>query len=121
MNCLSNEARAKVISCLVEGCSIRATVRMTGVALNTIAKLLADIGCACVSYHNQHVRNLKVRRLQADEIWCFVGAKAKNTHIEKRRNLDGAIFGRGWESMLIRSSLFPIWSATRMADGRRIS
>jgi hypothetical protein len=84
VNCLSNEARAKVISCLVEGCSIRATVRMTGVALNTIAKLLADIGCACVSYHNQHVRNLKVRRLQADEIWCFVGAKAKNTHIEKK-------------------------------------
>src|SRR5437660_2531665 len=84
MNCLDNETRAKVISCLIEGCSIRATVRMTGVAKNTVVKLLADIGCACASYHNRSVRNLKVRRLQADEIWCFVGAKAKNVRAEKK-------------------------------------
>ncbi len=90
MNRLDTATQAKVISCLVEGCSVRATVRMTGVALNTIAKLLGDIGCACVAYHDQHVRNLKVRRLQADEIWCFVGAKAKNTRIEKK-----AAFGWG--------------------------
>ncbi len=87
MNRLDTATQAKVISCLVEGCSVRATVRMTGVALNTIAKLLGDIGCACVAYHDQHVRNLKVRRLQADEIWCFVGAKAKNVRAEKK--LDG--------------------------------
>lgn len=57
---------------------------MTGVAKNTVVKLLADIGCACAAYHNQTVRNLKVRRLQADEIWCFVGAKAKNVRAEKK-------------------------------------
>jgi IS1 family transposase len=85
MNCLDTETRAKVISCLIEGCSIRATVRMTGVAKNTIVKLLADIGCACSAYHNRAVRNLKVRRLQADEIWCFVGAKAKNVRAEKKQ------------------------------------
>ena len=84
MNCLDSKARAQVISCLVEGCSIRATVRMTGVAKNTVVKLLADIGCACAAYHNRNVRNLKVRRLQADEIWCFVGAKAKNVRAEKK-------------------------------------
>src|SRR2546425_3343328 len=92
MNCLDNEARAKVISCLIEGCSVRATVRMTGVAKNTVVKLLADIGCACAAYHNQQVRNLKVRRLQADEIWCFVGAKAKNVSAEKKQEGWGDIW-----------------------------
>jgi IS1 family transposase len=84
MNCLDIQTRTKVLSCLIEGCSIRATVRLTGVAKNTIVKLLADIGCACAAYHNRAVRNLKVRRLQADEIWCFVGAKAKNVSAEKK-------------------------------------
>jgi IS1 family transposase len=84
MNRLNIATQAKVISCLVEGCSVRATVRMTGVALNTIAKLLADIGRACDDYHDAKVRNLKVRRLQCDEIWSFIGAKAKNTRIEKK-------------------------------------
>ena len=46
MNRLSTERRAQVIGCLVEGNSIRATVRMTGVAKNTISKLL-DLGAAC--------------------------------------------------------------------------
>jgi len=92
MNCLDTETRAKVINCLIEGCSIRATVRMTGVAKNTVAKLLADIGCACAAYHNQFVRNLKVRRLQADEIWCFVGAKAKNVRAEKKQEGWGDIW-----------------------------
>jgi IS1 family transposase len=84
MNCLSNESRAKIIGCLVEGCSIRATVRLTGASKNTIVKLLADLGTACANYHDRYVRNLKVRRLQADEIWSFVGAKAKNTSAEKK-------------------------------------
>jgi len=87
MNCLDSETRARVINCLIEGCSIRATVRMTGAAKNTVVKLLADIGCACAGYHNRAVRNLKVRRLQADEIWCFVGAKAKN--VSKEKKLEG--------------------------------
>jgi IS1 family transposase len=84
MNCLDIKTRSRVISCLVEGCSIRSTSRMTGVAKNTIVKLLADLGCACAAYHNRYVRNLKVRRMQADEIWCFVGAKAKNVKAEKK-------------------------------------
>jgi IS1 family transposase len=84
MNCLDTETRARVINCLIEGCSIRATVRMTGAAKNTVVKLLVDIGCACAGYHNRAVRNLTVRRLQCDEIWCFVGAKAKNVKAEKK-------------------------------------
>jgi IS1 family transposase len=48
-------------------------------------KLLADLGAACAVYHDRYVRNLKVRRLQADEIWQFVGAKAKNASPEKKQ------------------------------------
>jgi IS1 family transposase len=85
MNCLDTKTRSQIVRCLVEGCSIRSTARMTGVSKNTIVKLLTDLGCACVAYHNRNVRNLKVRRMQCDEIWCFVGAKAKNVKAEKKQ------------------------------------
>jgi IS1 family transposase len=85
MNCLDTQTRSQIVRCLVEGCSIRSTARMTGASKNTIIKLLTDLGCACADYHNRYVRNLKVRRMQADEIWCFVGAKAKNVRAEKKQ------------------------------------
>ena len=78
MNRLSTEQQTRVVAALVEGNSIRSTSRMTGVARNTITSLLLDLAEACADYHNRYVRNLKVRRLQCDEIWNFVGAKAKN-------------------------------------------
>jgi IS1 family transposase len=84
MNRLSKEQQIRVVSALVEGNSIRATVRMTGVAKNTVIKLLLDLADACAGYHERRVRNLRVRRLQCDEIWNFVGAKAKNVSPEKK-------------------------------------
>jgi IS1 family transposase len=92
MNRLDTKTQAKVINCLIEGCSIRATVRMTGAAKNTVVKLLADIGCACAAYHKRNVRRLKVRRLQCDEIWSFVGAKAKNVSAAKKQEGWGDIW-----------------------------
>ncbi len=56
---------------------------MTGVAKHSVLKLLKDLGCAAAAYHDSHVRNLRVHRLQCDEIWAFVGAKMKNTTAEK--------------------------------------
>ena len=84
MNQLSIEKRVQIISALVEGCSIRATVRMTGASKNTIAKLLVELGAACSEYLNKALVNLPCRRIQADEIWSFVGAKDKNVPSEKR-------------------------------------
>jgi IS1 family transposase len=84
MNRLDIEQQIRVVSALVEGNSIRSTSRMTGVARNTITSLLLDLAKACVAYHNRTVRGLKVRRLQCDEIWNFVGAKAKNATPEKK-------------------------------------
>lgn len=84
MNRLSTEKRAAVVAALVEGNSLRATSRLTGVARMTVEKLLRDLGAACAAYHDTHVRGLKSQRIQCDEIWSFVGAKAKNVPEEKR-------------------------------------
>jgi IS1 family transposase len=78
MNRLDPAKRAQVIAALVEGCSVRATVRMTGVAKNTIAKLLVELGAACSEYMSKNLVNLPCKRVQVDEIWSFVAAKAKN-------------------------------------------
>jgi IS1 family transposase len=83
MNRLSTEKRAKVIGALVEGNSINATCRMLGVGKHIILRLLEDAGLACAKSHDRHVRNLRVRRLQCDEIWSFVGAKMKNVSPER--------------------------------------
>ncbi len=84
MNKLNCTERAGVVAALVEGNSIRATVRMTGIAKNTVVKLLADLGAACRDYHDAYVRNLKSKRLQCDEIWSFCYAKEKNLPSELR-------------------------------------
>lgn len=84
MNRLSNEKRAQVIACLVEGNSIRATVRMTGVAKNTVAKLLVDMGLVCSVFQDRTLRNLPCERVEADEIWSFCYAKERNVPDEKR-------------------------------------
>jgi len=84
MKQLNTNQRVEILKGLVEGVGINATCRMTGFAKNTVLKLLRDVGVACDRYHNEHVRNLKSRRVQADEIWSFVHAKAKNVPEEKR-------------------------------------
>ena len=84
MNRLSIPDRAKILGMLVEGNSLRSCARMADVSLNTVTKLLVDLGAACDKFHNERVRNVRVRRLQADEIWCFIGAKAKNVTPEQK-------------------------------------
>jgi hypothetical protein len=68
----------------VEGNSIRATVRMTGVAKNTIVKLLEELGQACAEYQDGALTNLPCRRIECDEIWSFCYAKQKNVPEEHR-------------------------------------
>ncbi|MFZ0803547.1 MAG: IS1 family transposase [Terriglobales bacterium] len=84
MNWTDKTDRIRVVAALVEGNSIRATSRMTGVARNTVTKLLVDLGQACMKFHDTHVRNVPTRRLQCDEIWAYIGAKAKNVSAEKK-------------------------------------
>jgi IS1 family transposase len=84
MNRLSTEKRKQIVASLVEGNSIRSTCRMTGRSKGAVLALLAELGELCAAFHNVHVRNLKVRRLQCDEIWSFLGAKKKNAKPEQK-------------------------------------
>jgi len=108
MNRLTNEKRTQVIKCLCEGLAIRATVRMTGVAKNTIVKLLQEIGEACNTFQDKTLRNLKCQRIQCDEIWSFCYAKDKNVPREKR-----GTFGFGdvwtWTALCADTKLIVSW------------
>ncbi len=88
MNTLRPEARAKILSMLVEGMSMRAASRIAGVSLNTVTKLLIDAGTVCEVFHDATVRNLRVNHLQCDEIWAFCGAKQRNVATMKKQSLD---------------------------------
>jgi IS1 family transposase len=108
MDRLSTADRAKIVQCLVEGMSIRATCRLTGAAKNTVVKLLADLGAAVSRYQDEHLRNLPCQRIQADELWAFVYAKAKNVPEEHRGE-----FGYGdvwtWTALDPDSKLMVTW------------
>ncbi len=108
MNLLDNKKRVQIVAALVEGNSIRATSRMTGVSQNTIFKLLADLGTACADFQDKAFRNLTCKKIQCDEIWSFVGAKAKNATDEQK-----AMLGWGdvwtWVSMDADTKLVPCW------------
>jgi IS1 family transposase len=78
MNRLTTAKHVAVISALVEGCSVRSTSRLTGVAKGTILSLLARVGRACAEYQSTAIRDVAAKRVQIDEIWSFVGCKQKN-------------------------------------------
>jgi IS1 family transposase len=107
MSRLSIAERAKVVSVLVEGNSLRATARITGVARMTIEKLLRDLGAACERFHNERVQNLASVRIQCDEIWSFVGAKEKNATPEQKAQGWGDAWT--WTGMDADSKLMISW------------
>ncbi len=101
---------------MAEGVSLRAISRMTGASLNTIVKLLADAGNACLEYQDRALQNLPCKRIQADEIWSFVYAKQKNVPEDMRGQ-----FGVGdvwtWTGLCADTKLIVSWRVdTRDAD-----
>jgi IS1 family transposase len=112
MNRLSRERRAQIIGLLVEGASLRAASRLADVSLNTVTKLLLDLGAACEEYQDRTLRNLKCKRIQCDEIWAFVYAKAKNVPEEHAGE-----FGYGdvwtWTALDADTKLVPSWAVGR--------
>jgi IS1 family transposase len=77
-NTLKTEKRAAIVAALVEGNGVRATARMVGVSKDTVSKLQVEIGAACAGYQHETLKNLPCRRVEVDEIWSFVYAKARN-------------------------------------------
>jgi IS1 family transposase len=108
MNRLTTEKRAQIIGCLVEGNSIRATVRMTGAAKNTITKLLIDLGEACAEFQDGQLVNLPCKVVEADEVWSFCWSKQKNVP-EQFKGTPG--YGDVWTFTAIcaDTKLVPSW------------
>ena len=98
MNKLNRNARAQILGLMVAGMSMRAISRITGASKNTIVKLLEDAGEAFSDYQDRTFRNLTCKRLQVDEIWAFVYAKARNVETAKAAPQDA---GDIWTWMAI--------------------
>ena len=108
MNRLSTERRGQVIALLVEGMSIRGIVRATGVAKNTIVKLLCDLGQACTEYQDIHLRDLTSTRIECDEIWSFCYSKQKNVP-EQFQDTPGYGDVWTWTAIDADTKLVPSW------------
>ena len=108
MNKLPLAKRAQILGLLVEGTSLRATSRLADVSINTVTKLLVDVGAACSAYQDRTLRNLPCKRVQVDEIWSFVYAKAKNVE-----NATAAPDNAGdiwtWTAICADTKLVPSW------------
>lgn len=83
MNKLPLAKRVQILSMLCEGSSMRSISRVADVSINTVSKLLVEAGEACLSIHDETVRDVKASRVQCDEIWSFCHAKEKNVATAK--------------------------------------
>src|SRR5580698_1411068 len=113
MNKLDQAKQIQVVSALVEGNSVRAAVRMTGVAKNTIAKLLVELGSACSDYMDKTLVGLPCQRIQCDEIWSFVAAKERNVTTKLRESNPHAGDCWTWVAMDADTKLVCSWQVGR--------
>lgn len=131
MNRASVEQRAKILHLICEGTSLRATSRIIGVSLNTVTKLVVEVGESAAWFQDQYLTGLRIDELQLDEIWSFVGCKDESR--------DGAINEHPgdvwtWTALCPKTKLIASWHvggrgdrdalafcfdlASRMASGR---
>ena len=80
-NHLNLEKKKLIINCLVEGNSIRATGRLTGVHQDTVGRLALRVGEHCQALLDQLVRGVKADSVECDEIWAYVQKKQKRCSI----------------------------------------
>ncbi|OBQ76979.1 transposase [Mesorhizobium loti] len=108
MNKLPLKTRVQILTMLCEGSSMRSISRVADVSINTVSKLLVDAGKFCADLHDREVRNVASKRVQCDEIWSFVGAKAKNVSAMKQP-VDGAGDVWTWTALDSDSKLIISW------------
>jgi len=108
MNRITKEKQVRIVAALVEGNSLRATARMTDTAINTVIKLLLDLGAACDAYQHKTLVKLPCERVQVDEIWSFVYAKQKNIPANMRGEKGiGDVWT--WTAIDADTKLVPSW------------
>ncbi len=108
MNKLSSVDRARILHLLCEGSSIRSVTRLMNVGKNTVIRLMIDAGKACAAFHDEHVRGVRAKRIQCDEIWSFTYAKQKNVATAKAAP-DGAGDTWTWTALDADSKLILSW------------
>jgi IS1 family transposase len=87
MNTLPLEKKILVLNSLVEGNSIRSTVRLTGVNKKTVMRLLVEAGEQAKEILDTQLVNIKSNFVQVDEIWTYVGKKQKQLRENDSREL----------------------------------
>ena len=108
MNFLPKDKRILILKCLVEGMCLRSAARIADVSRNTVVKLLADAGKTCCEYQDEALRNLPCKRIQCDEIWSFVYAKAKNVPRARAAPPEAGDVWT-WTAMCADTKLVPSW------------
>lgn len=83
-NRLKHELRATVLRALCEGCSIRATSRMTGVHPDSIGRAILEFGTGCKNLLDERLRGLTLEHLEIDEIWTYVAKKQARLTVEEK-------------------------------------
>jgi transposase-like protein/IS1 family transposase len=80
----------KVLQLLLEGCSVRATERISGVHRDTILKLLVTAGNKCEKLMGRLIVNVPVKDVECDEIFGFLQKKEKRVRPEDDQNFGDA-------------------------------
>jgi len=112
---LDHEKAWAVLQHLVEGCSVRVTSRITGVHPKTILNLLTLAGERCERLMTDRIRGLRVREVQCDEMWGFIGMKEKT---KAARGSDDPRLGDAWTFVAIErhSKLVLAWHLGRRTE-----
>jgi IS1 family transposase len=110
MNRLDRTTRTTVLACVLEGCSIRATVRMTGISKKAVMRLIVEAGNVAAKFQDALFRNLSCRRVQVDELWGFIYCKQKNVTatIASKNAAAGDVWL--WAAIDADSKLVPCWA-----------
>jgi len=85
------ESAAQALALMLEGMSVRAISRVTGLHKATILSLMNTAATSARRVLDTRLRGIRTRYVQSDEIWCYVGKKAR--HVRKS---DPAELGDQW-------------------------
>ena len=83
---LAPEKIIQIVNCLVEGISIRSITRLLDVEKKTVIRVMRHAAELCQGVMDAKLRNLRLRYLEADELWCFTGKKEQNCTFEEKHN-----------------------------------
>jgi hypothetical protein len=79
---ISPEVAEKALSLMLEGMSVRAISRITGLHKNTILSLMVTASEKAQRVFDAKVRNVRPKFVQMDELWCMVGCHGKSVTVD---------------------------------------